>query len=439
MRLPPKPRSLKGLNKFCEDVIEYLRMVTVTSVSGGTMKRSSSGTTIEFKGGNGGGGSVYQFVPFWTSVRQSVDIDDLPILLLSMVQGYIVLRTNTGDAAGMLEVTNIPTEETVEVGDKVYCEITEDIYGNATAAAIGIASSWPASTAPSLIGGDESGTGGTRYIRISEIVQESGEKAKSKRLLTGHIDHFQPGFVNNLMSGYTSGEGANILARYTDGEWKLRGLSKASGGLTITETADEIEITGNGVSGENGAVTVDDGLVTEVKEFTAGSFAHPWKVTDGGGGNAAIAAGFILGHYFNYYTAALGTSTGDGTFGPDEITLGPGASYAGGTQAISGTQYIYAEIPSNDSSLEYTETQGSDLSSIVLIETTDKTEPLATDTATIAVSTLAPGTYAPTAGKAATCIAKVTNVTGVISITQYVTHNPTMFIPINNISVGDTT
>jgi hypothetical protein len=383
------------------------------------------------------------FVPFWTSVGGALKEGEnpgdppIPILELTMVPGFVITRNNAGDAAGAITVDDIPSKEEVEVGDKVYCKITENEFGIATEAAIEIGTTWPTSVAPTLAGGDGSGAGGYRYVRICEIVQDAGTKPRSSRILTGHIDHFQPGFVGNILSSYTSGEGGNVLARYEDAEWKLRGLGKGSGQLTITEGADEIEIRGNSVSGENDAMVVEDGLVTEVKTFSVDDITHPFKITNGGSGNAAISAGFSHGYYMIYDEAgtSIGPDDTGGPNGPTYIVAGPSATYLGGTLAITGTKYIYAEIPRVKASLEYCQSEGSG-NDIVTTKLYNEIEPggydgLDTvDSIVMFASDDPPPGYLPSTGITARCIGRVTNTAGVITVDQqYITHNFDMFIP----------
>ena len=99
---------------------------------------------------------------------------------LVMTLGHVDARKHTGDAALSLAITNIPGQPdpianalTVVSGDKIFCEITESVAGVATAAEIKKASSWPTSAAADLIGGDDqTGTGGTRNIRLCEIITD---------------------------------------------------------------------------------------------------------------------------------------------------------------------------------------------------------------------------------------------------------------------------
>jgi hypothetical protein len=177
-----------------------------------------------------------------------------------------------------------------------------------------------------------------------------------------------------------------------------------------------------------------------LRVVSGGGLDHPWKVTDLGDGTVSIAAGFVNGYFMTYDDA--GTSIGpNASGGPTTIVAGPLARYSGGTETISGTQYIYAEISRNEADLEYCQSEGSG-NDIVLASVYNEFDPLAfvggdqADTATIVVSSSTPDTYVPTEGKAARCIAKVTGSGGGSTIDhQYITHNFDMFLPIVKMTV----
>lgn len=166
------------------------------------------------------------------------------------------------------------------------------------------------------------------------------------------------------------------------------------------------------------------------------SSSHPWKVTDEGSGTVAIAAGYITGYYLYYPDSNPNTapSGGPGNYGPDAITLGPASTYSGSAgNAVTGTKYIYAESPRNGAtkSNEYSETYFTGTPN-VLIELFDDIKPVSSDTAAIVISSDAPDSYhsaATSPTKAAVCLAKVVNTAGVIAVTTYITHNPTIFLP----------
>lgn len=193
-----------------------------------------------------------------------------------------------------------------------------------------------------------------------------------------------------------------------------------------------------------------DGLRTDDgDDFTipvsSGASSHPWKVTNGGSGNATIAAGFIHAMFMDYDDAVPQTPPAtNGIYPPTNIVMGPAAEYAGGNLAITGTQYIYAEMIrgfDDEVTLEYTETKVQNdepgIGIFTTLELYDDIDPAGFSggspgaTATLVASSDAPDSYTATTGYAAVCIAKVTNTAGTISVDkQYITHNPTLFVPI---------
>jgi hypothetical protein len=168
---------------------------------------------------------------------------------LAMTLGHVDARQHVGDAALPIAITDIPGQPDpianaliVVSGDKIFCEIVEDVRGVATAAAIKKAASWPTSTAASLIGGDDqTGTEGKRNVRLCEIVTESG-LVQVKVYHSGNIAHFAPELLDNLIS-YASAGSARVMKQWntSTGTWDLRYLRSGSG-ITITENADDIEI-----------------------------------------------------------------------------------------------------------------------------------------------------------------------------------------------------
>jgi len=363
--------------------------------------------------------------PFWPTLSGN----DTDGYTLTMKKGWV---SSTHWKYGVqsvvtIEVTSIPGDPdpvanalTVISGTKVYATLTENAYGEITAAVISSGVSWPTSSAAKLIGGDDqTGAAGTRYVRLCEIVTVDGS-VKVKVMHTGNIEHSAPARVENT-SNSISGNEARVVKVWnaTEGRFDCRYLDGGTG-ITITENADSIEIKTN-------------------PSFSF-PYAHPWKVTDAGSGNAAIAAGFVLGYYFELSTASPGASPAtQQNFSPDSIVVGNGGTYAGGTLAITGTRYIYAEIPKNisGSTNEYAEasfvedTDNIGATGIETIELFDEISPTLTDTATLVASASAPDAYTPTTNKAAVCIAKVTNAAGVITVdAQYLTHNPIVFIPV---------
>jgi len=166
--------------------------------------------------------------------------------------------------------------------------------------------------------------------------------------------------------------------------------------------------------------------------------SHPWKVTQGATGSVNIAAGYIYGYYFTHTNPAWEeVNLSSGYLPPNSIVLAPGYEYAGGNEAVSGTQYIYA-IVATEEPVEVFAESASYATSINITYETELGQSDPPDYAsgnpygipTIELSSDDPSVFLPTLGTAAVCVAKVSNVDDIITITQYLTHNPTIFVPI---------
>ena len=168
---------------------------------------------------------------------------------LAMTLGHVDARQYVGDAAVPISITDIPGQPdpvanalTVASGDKIFCEIVEDIRGVATYAAIKKAAAWPTSTAAKLIGGDDqTGTAGARNVRLCEIVTEFG-LTKVKAYHSGNIAHFAPELLENTTTSPSAGS-ARVMKQWNaaTGTWDLRYLT-AGDGILLTENTDDIGI-----------------------------------------------------------------------------------------------------------------------------------------------------------------------------------------------------
>lgn len=302
------------------------------------------------------------------------------------------------------------------------------------------------------------GVDGDYWFEIAEITTVDGELKIDSRV-TGNRN-----IPNQLIQGINVGTGAEVYKQYQDGALDYHEFRKADGrgtysgdtpdaGTTeqidVVEDGDTIRVIGNGkkgslaIDGGSPGLAWNDGLITtsgDVDLSSSGGQTHPWEVTDAGSGSVDIAAGFILGYYLDYGAASPDTPPASpGLAGIGDWVCGPAGSYAGGTVAIAGTKYLYALLDRNftgttGGSNEYAE--GYDESDVnVLVELYDELEPTFLDTATVDTpSSDAPDTYSPASGKVAVCIAKVVNDgANNLTITQYVTHNPTLFLPMVNV------
>jgi len=170
--------------------------------------------------------------------------------------------------------------------------------------------------------------------------------------------------------------------------------------------------------------------------------SHPWKVSNSGTGSAFVNAGFVHFYYMTYANSS-GSEGPNGFGGPDSIVAGPAVFFDGGTISVTGTQYIYAEMTRNQSVDCYCQADGS-ASTIVVTKLINEISPVAwvdeelAEEAVLVASDDSPDLYIPTSGYVARCIARVTNVDGVITTQkQYITHNFDMFIPVVENIVAD--
>lgn len=158
---------------------------------------------------------------------------------------YVVPRHNdSGSFSVPILITAIPSIEyplVVTVGDKVYVKITINVNGKVTAAAFEKGTSWPNDLPPVLVGGNLGGASGHRYYRVAEFAG-TVESLTKTQILTGHIDHFQPTLVDNLISSPSTGE-ARVLKEWNSaqGRWDLRYLV-AGDGIEIEEIGNTIVI-----------------------------------------------------------------------------------------------------------------------------------------------------------------------------------------------------
>ncbi len=320
----------------------------------------------------------------------------------------------------------------IEVGDALYLAVKVGadgtISGSDPLVTITVDEDNTASThyVPRVDTLNTAGTAGTLYYKICALEDNDGVVSLKHYLSRGNLIYMQdlPAILSAAAAGTNIGR---IPKEYkeSDNSYQFRAI-EGGDGITVTEETNTVK------------VKVDDEYVTDL---ITGNTPHPWKVTDGGSGNAAIAAGYVHGYYLTF--DGFSDSYDGEIEGPTSIVKGPSHKYDGGNQAISGTQYIYAIIPRNgpteiyggNQDIENPSDAGSTGGQQILnyddIEPSGFTTGAPTESATIAVSTSTPDTYTPSTGSAAICIAKVTNAANVITVdAQYVTHNPDMFVPI---------
>jgi len=234
----------KPVEQTVREIIDYLKAITIKSVQGGRIKESRQGTTITIPRIDRPEIPPDRINPFYPTLEGTAEDG----YLLTMARGYVICRKKkTGeDAVEVFEPTDLPDETPVVVGDQISCKLTESAEGVITAAEI-VIGTWADSLAPELKGGDNpTGTPGTRYIRLCEIVQET-DLVEVKIWNTGHIDHFSPELHENM-----DNSGARVMKKFFADEmrWKYRTIL-AGDNITVTENADDIEISTT-ASGPNG-------------------------------------------------------------------------------------------------------------------------------------------------------------------------------------------
>lgn len=239
------------------DYFEFLRLLNKRSYTDYTLgERTSSelgsGTTVSARGDTAGpvdvpetttGGWKKTPPPFFPTLIGSVAESTLKI---SMIPGYLKceLMDDSSDAAVNVLVSSIPTDPTAtEVGKKYWVTASESIHGIVSSAAVASGTSWPNSTAPALIGGDDqTGTAGTRIWRLCEVVAD-GAEAKLTIHRTGHIQHEAARKIENLIIGSPSTGEARLMKRFnrTTAAWEFRSL-KGVAGVGIEEDGNQIKI-----------------------------------------------------------------------------------------------------------------------------------------------------------------------------------------------------
>jgi hypothetical protein len=400
--IPPRPRSVGGLIGWARGVNRALVELRERKIVGNVTTRAASGIKP----------------PLWVTLRT---LPGDPITYEVFAEyGHVVPRHNSStDTGEPIEITSLPTKDAplaVIEDDKLWVELTIGVDGKCTAADFDSGATWPEDTPPDLVGGDGTGTAGQRYIRIAEIIPDPESTATTppiirKQLHTGHIDYAQPTLAENTISSASGNQGRTLKAwNATEGQWEFRHL-EAGDGIEITEEADRILVAATGAS-------------------------HPWKSIPSETENSVdVGEGFVMA----YYTSITGEIPQGEILVPDTIVLAAAYDFDGDTVEITGTQYIYGEISRNYVEGDYYAASEFDIAGTTettQIYTHDDINPAAwasgapSQTVSLVASNDAPSTYSPTSGKAAFLIAKATNDAGTITIDkQYLTHNPTMFVP----------
>lgn len=260
--LPREPRSGLDVLRYCKDVQRCLQQLRDRVLPTGQAPKSRSSQIKP---------------PLWVTLK-SVPGDPVTWEIYAEY-GHVVPRHNgSADTGAPITITDLPNEDAtlaVSENDKLWVKQTISVLGKVTAAVFESGTAWPDDTPPSLIGGDDqTGTAGTRHIRIAEIIANPDSTSTppgliSDQLHTGHIDHFQPELCENTITSASTDQGRVVKTwNASAGRWEFRYL-EAGDGLTITEEADRILIEANSAS-------------------------HQWKVTENGDTTMDVAAGSVM-------------------------------------------------------------------------------------------------------------------------------------------------
>jgi len=312
----------------------------------------------------------------------------------------------------------------------------------------------------------------TSYQPFEPILWHDGTNFKAK-FEPAHVQPFDDNILNVTINGtsMTDNDGETVTAA---DEWWLQidtdgdGVPTAADLAKRTPPLNNIVPDGNVTSGvfyykictfsTDGDYLIPEmhwmgNILWQFQLPSGGTFTPPWKVTDGGSGNAAIAAGLVMGKFLipainegGWGTEANGPVA---DYQPETWVNAPIASYDGGSIATdAGVNYIYAEITLNGPTNAYAEaiTDGLDTfgdNMNVNVELGDYMEPSdwdadePGDTVTIVTSSDDPSLYFPTTGKMALMIAKVTNTSGTLTVEYNNTQNPEVFLPVVNVRAGN--
>lgn len=263
--IPKRRKRGESLLDFSDDAISWMRANQLVNVIGGKVKRSPNGVTLDVRQTKGPSNAQPAKPPLWVTLFKDPD-DNWKIYVQD---ARVIARHNaTGDAVGTLSITALPTKAspmTVDKDDKLTIKLDIDSDGLVTDATFTkTATTWPASAAPILQGGDRQGENihpatddakgsvGEHHIRVAEITELQAATGSLPQVLgvnqlnTGHVDHFQPMLAENCIVTAGTSE-ARILQKFdtTGGEWKLRTLAPAEVGPTIGFTEDVGRIRAN--------------------------------------------------------------------------------------------------------------------------------------------------------------------------------------------------
>lgn len=315
MRPPDYPQKGKPVEQTVREIIDYCKANTIKSFVGGSVKESRGGITL-----------VADKQPHKRTSRQKLPFDVFlkkieveggdPTWQVSVNDGYVITtRIKSTNEASVTQF--LPTGIKDEAGEIVWHDIEADeaVYVQFTVAKDGMITGEPSITVdedeidhahyyPQAF--DYAGADGGKYVKLAVFKLIDGKPKLEKFCAGSHIEHYAErstwenfpveteGTIRNIGKTYDSEadkyqikplvqlpEGIPIIMPLADGiddqdtdSIDFRSLKELEDEPQIRVSAEpedgSILIRGNGVSGENDAVAVSDGLVTVVKELGAG-------------------------------------------------------------------------------------------------------------------------------------------------------------------------
>ena len=279
MRLPeyPRPGSRQPVEQSIKQIIDYLRAITLTSVNGGKLRQSTSGTTLSINPARQRPQPGRKLMPFEVTLYGETDAESEEVSWkVTVADGYVNERIPGGEGDAL--IAHVP--ENIRLGDaavppqqasdRIPFAVTEnqqvslivevdekgaiESAGEEDAVRVVIEDIDEESVhyVPK-IGDASTGEAGTYHYKLATIEPptEPGGPLKLVLFLSGsHISHFRElPLLVNLPETATSGTG-RIVKEYDkdSNEYRFRSIAKGDGQLRVDEDGDNVTVRGNGVA-----------------------------------------------------------------------------------------------------------------------------------------------------------------------------------------------
>jgi hypothetical protein len=287
MRLPEYPKKKQSVEPTVRQIIDYLRAITLTSVKGGKLKQSTSGTTLTITPGtkprNG-----RKPMPFEVTLFSELESEGATrTWKVVIADGYVNERIpgGTGDALKLYRPVNIEDSGNripfaVTAGKQVSLIVEVDEKGEINpegaedAVRVAIEDIDEASTHfEPKIGDASTGIAGVYHYKLATIEEsDTPDLLKLTNYLAGsHISHFRElPLLKNLPDAAAADTGRLIKEYDKDSnEYRFRSIAKGDGQLRVDEDGDNVTVRGNG-KGLIIRYQVEGESATDVAEFEDG-------------------------------------------------------------------------------------------------------------------------------------------------------------------------